>query len=41
MFTRIATVDVVIWDDTRTVPCDSHLEQLNMLQGLGVYLDVR
>jgi len=23
--TRIATVDMVIWDDTRVVPCDSQL----------------
>jgi len=23
--TRIATVDVVLWDDTRIVPCDSQL----------------
>jgi len=43
--TRIATVDMVLWDDTslRIVPCDSQQyiaygvavqEQLNMLQGL-------
>jgi len=23
--TRIATVDMVLWDDTRIVPCDSQL----------------
>jgi len=23
--TRIATVDMVLWDDTRMVPCDSQL----------------
>jgi len=23
--TRIATVDMALWDDTRLVPCDSHL----------------
>ena len=25
LLTRFATVDVVLWDDTRIVPCDSQL----------------
>jgi len=24
-FTRVATVDMVLWEDTRIVPCDSQL----------------
>jgi len=49
--TRIATVDMVLWDDTRIVPCDSQLWAIKctwssyrnnwMLLGLGVYLDLR
>jgi len=49
--TRIATVDMVLWDDTRIVPCDSQLWAIRctrssyrnnwMLLGLGVYLDLR
>ena len=36
LLTRIATVDMALWDDTRIVPCDSQLWAI----GLGVYLDL-
>ena len=49
--TRVETVDMVLWDDTRIVPCDSQLSTNSAygvatgtseyVQGLGVYLDVR
>ena len=46
-FVRIATADMVLWDDTRIVHCDSQLwaiqytwstKQMNMLQRLGSLL---
>jgi len=51
--TRVAPVDMALWDDTRIVPCDSQLymgntmhmeyiqEQLHATIGLEVYLDLR
>ena len=43
--TRIETVEMLLWDDTRIFPCDSQLwaiqwlqEKLNMLQRLGSLL---